>query len=205
MNNYEEEYDVPEEYYGTLNEAQLPRIVREFQKSASEVSHQNEIPAAVSFFTILGQLTKDFVQIPNGRNIEDSRIHFCWIQTSGTGKSTLWNFVGPVSKMTFDMINAKGTHPPLETNSQTEGVDAVMNRTFNTFGVTDYTDSVLIGGWTEKKEMEEDDNGVERWTGQMTPNRKAGLLEGSGLATGMNLNILVSSNNHNIKRRLLFI
>ena len=182
MNNYEEEYDVPEEYYGTLNEAQLPRIVREFQKSASEVSHQNEIPAAVSFFTILGQLTKDFVQIPNGRNIEDSRIHFCWIQTSGTGKSTLWNFVGPVSKMTFDMINAKGTHPPLETNSQTEGVEAVMNRTFNTFGVTDYTDSVLIGGWTEKKEMEEDENGVERWTGQMTPYRKAGLLEGSGLA-----------------------
>ena len=122
------------------------------------------------------------MQIPNGRNIEDSRIHFCWIQTSGTGKSTLWNFVGPVSKMTFDMINAKGTHPPLETNSQTEGVEAVMNRTFNTFGVTDYTDSVLIGGWTEKKEMEEDENGVERWTGQMTPYRKAGLLEGSGLA-----------------------
>ena len=48
MNNYEEEYDVPEEYYGTLNEAQLPRIVREFQKSASEVSQQND--TSRSFF-----------------------------------------------------------------------------------------------------------------------------------------------------------
>ncbi len=178
--------DIEEEYMDALEEnaiafsEALPAIVREFQASAVEVSHYNDIPAAISFFNILGQITKDFIRIPNGRSIEDSRVHFCWVQTSGTGKSTLWNFVGPVANKTFELINGKGTHPSLHTNSDNDFVDDIMARKFDTFGVTDYTDSVLIGNWGEQKVMETNpDTFEEKWTGEMEPKRNAGLLEGS--------------------------
>ena len=164
--NEEEYLDTIETNAGVFSEA-LPKVVREFQNSALEVSHGNGIPAAISFFTILGQICKDFITIPNGRNHEDTRIHFCWVQTSGTGKSTLWNFIGPISKGVFKKINDGNQHPPFLNPD-----NVPITRTFNTFGVTDYTDSVLIGGYVK----ETDDDGNVEWP------RKPGLLEGSGLA-----------------------
>ena len=162
----EEEYmEMLETNAGVFSEA-LPRIVREFQSSAVEVSHYNDIPAGICFFNVLGQIVKDFITIPNGRNHEDTRIHFCWVQTSGTGKSTMWNFVGPVAEKTFAMINSSNKHPPFVRNN------LPMNRIFNTFGVTDYTDSVLIGGYD--KEMNDDD--------EIEFVRRPGVLEGNGLA-----------------------
>lgn len=163
----EEDWEVVEETAKPLTE-DLPKIVAEFQADAAKVSHYNEIPAAMSFFTILGQVCKDFVTIPTGRNREDSRIHFCWIQTSGTGKSTLWNFVGPVASRTFERINATNNHPHLV--SPIDGL--IMPRRFDIFGVTDYTDSVLLG--TYNQEIDEE--------GEKSYERVAGLLEGSGLA-----------------------
>tara|TARA_R110001592_G_scaffold302364_1_gene574276 strand:- start:1755 stop:3221 length:1467 start_codon:yes stop_codon:yes gene_type:complete len=144
----------------------LPKIVKEFTKSAEEVSHRNGIPASICFFNLLGQVTKDFITIPNGRNHEDTRIHFCWIQTSGTGKSTLWNFIGPIANRTFKLINEANKHPPLLRDN------LPMNRIFNTFGVTDYTDSVLIGGYD--KNVDDD--------GEIEYERRPGVLEGNGLA-----------------------
>lgn len=166
--NYDEEkyMESLETNAGVFKEA-LPRVVKDFQKSAVEVSHYNDIPAGISFFTILGQIVKDFIIIPNGRNHEDSRVHFCWVQTSGTGKSTLWNFVGPVANKTFKKINELNSHPAFINK---DGIP--MTRTFNTFGVTDYTDSVLIGNYSK----DTDDDGETTWE------RKPGLLEGSGLA-----------------------
>jgi len=179
----EEEYIAAfEENAGVFSEA-LPAVVREFQKSAVEVSHYNDIPAAISFFTILGQITKDFIRIPNGRSIEDSRIHFCQIQTSGTGKSTLYNFVGPIARKTFEKVNEHQKHPSLVVPTDKGMKGEVMPRKFDIFSVTDYTDSVLIGGYSEQKEMEiDEDTFDEKWTGNMVPKRNAGLLEGSGLA-----------------------
>lgn len=162
----EEEYMAAfEENAGVFSEA-LPAIVREFQASAVEVSHYNDIPAGISFFTILGQICKDFIIIPNGRNHEDTRVHFCWVQTSGTGKSTLYNFVGPVANGVFKMINEYNRHPPFVKEN------IPMNRVFDTFGVTDYTDSVLIGGYD--KEVDDE--------GEIIYNRRPGVLEGNGLA-----------------------
>tara|TARA_R110002012_G_scaffold123379_3_gene273847 strand:- start:3073 stop:4617 length:1545 start_codon:yes stop_codon:yes gene_type:complete len=182
--NFEEEdeseyEDLLQENAGIFSEA-LPAIVRGFQKSAIEVSHYNEIPAGISFFNLLGQIVKDFVIIPNGRNHEDTRVHFCWVQTSGTGKSTLWNFVGPVSDRVFQKINSNGKHPPLLTVQ--DGLPMPMVRTFNTFGVTDYTDSVLIGGYEKVMQTERDNEGNERQTGLWESERRPGILEGSGLA-----------------------
>jgi len=163
--NEEEYMEAFETNAGVFSEA-LPKVVRDFQSSAVEVSHYNDIPAGISFFNILGQVVKDFITIPNGRNHEDTRIHFCWVQTSGTGKSTMWNFVGPVAEKTFGMINSANNHPPFVRNN------LPMNRIFNTFGVTDYTDSVLIGGYD--KEVDDD--------GEIEYQRRPGVLEGNGLA-----------------------
>jgi len=161
-----EEYDSFEEDAKILNQA-LPYVVREFKNSALEVSHSNPIPASISYFVMLGQICKDFIRIPNGRNIEDSRIHFCWVQTSGTGKSTLWNFVGKVANKTFEKINAIGKHPPYRNEN-----NLPMERIFNTFSVTDYTDSVLIGKYVK----DENEDGEVDWR------RRPGILEGNGLA-----------------------
>ena len=144
----------------------LPKVVREFQKDALEVSHMNDVPAAVSFFVLLGQIMKDFVAIPRGRNTEDTRIHFCWIQTSGTGKSTMWNFVSPISEGIFKRINLAGNNPNMVFD------DVSMPLPFNNFSVTDYTDATLIGGFN--KEL--DDEGNVEFI------RVPGQLEGSGLA-----------------------
>ena len=144
----DEDYDSFEEDARIVREA-LPYVVREFERSAVEVSHRNGIPASICYYTLVGQICKDFIRIPSGRNIEDSRIHFCWVQTSGTGKSTLWNFVGEVAKETFKLINQQNQHPPFIDSNGTP-----MTRTFDVFGVTDYTDSVLIGKYV--KDVDDD-------------------------------------------------
>jgi hypothetical protein len=178
-----EDVDEWENYEETLNmnaaafSEALPAVVREFQKSAIEVSHYNDIPAGISFFNILGQVVKDFVIIPNGRNHEDTRIHFCWVQTSGTGKSTLWNFVGPVANKTFELINKRGKHPPFLTTDE-NNLPMPMPRIFDTFGVTDYTDAVLIGGYESVQQKDEVGNLLPQWEQE----RRPGILEGNGLA-----------------------
>ena len=166
------------------NGKDLPAIVEEYVKAAVQVSNGNYIPASISFFTILGQIVKDFIHIPYGQGREDTRIHFCWIQTSGTGKSTLWNFVGPVANKTFKMINKRSNdeslkmaHPPLITNSAEPTVPKEMPRTFDIFGLTDYTDAVLIGGYSKEREGGEGDD-APTWTDKRNP----GKLEGNGLA-----------------------
>lgn len=171
----------PEEDYGLPP----PKLVSDFVESAIEVSNGNAIPASISFFTMLGQISKDFIVIPKGRNLLDSRIHFCWIQTSGTGKSTLWNFIKPVSEEVYKMIN-EGKHPARIGKDLLNADNEEMishPRTFDTFSLVDYTDAVLIGGWGEQKQMETDPDSLqEKWTGEMIPKRNAGMLEGSGIA-----------------------
>ena len=52
---------------------------------------------------MLGQLCKDMVAIPSGANIDDCRIQFLWLQTSGTGKSTLSNLVDCVFNVILNL------------------------------------------------------------------------------------------------------
>ena len=170
-NTIEEDLQVPE-----IMKEELPKIVQDWEKTALSVSHDNEIPAQVSFFVVLGQLVKDLIRIPNGPNTEDTRIHFCWIQTSGTGKSTLWNFVGPVVTKLHEKINTKERRP------NNEGIDEISDDDFTTvrtkqmkydmFDIVDYTDAALIGFY--KDILNED--GEQDWK------RYAGALEGNGLA-----------------------
>lgn len=111
----------------TSNKLTLPEIAQKFTEDAIQASNYNNVPSSLAFFTMLGQLCKDMVAIPSGVNKDDIRLHFLWLQTSGTGKSTLTNWFKPIVERTFTILNTD------------HGQD------FNIFDVTDYTDAALIG------------------------------------------------------------
>lgn len=140
----------------------LPAIVQKYTEDATKASNYNYVPSSLSFFVILGQICKDMIAIPSGVNIDDCRIQFAWLQTSGTGKSTLTNWYMPIVRETFKLINEKhGTQ-------------------YNIFDITDYTDAALIGSFEKREEEVVDENGQTRRISVDTP--IPGQLEGDGLA-----------------------
>ena len=145
----------------TKKDSVLPNIVEKYINSAAEVSMYNEIPAALSFFVLLGQISKDMVAIPFGRRVDDTRIQLIWMQTSGTGKSEMYNFFGPISNYVFTTLKEK------------HGVD------FDVFSVKDITDAALVGSFKTVKEAVEDENGQTRMIEVTEP--IPGALEGDGL------------------------
>ena len=137
------------------NLEEYPYLLREWIKSASEVSTKNEVPCALGFISLLSTICSDIVAVKFKRNVEDCRIHFCWIQTTGSGKSTLFNFLGPVLKGVYTRINA------IEATKEYDLVD-----------VKDFTTPALIGS---VKEDGRDDDGNTQYA------PIDGLLKGSGL------------------------
>ena len=67
-------------------------------KHFGNVSIDNDIPAMLSFFFIQGQLAVPYVRLPWGASHLDPRVHSFWIQSSRTGKSIAWEFVGDILK-----------------------------------------------------------------------------------------------------------
>jgi len=122
----------------------LPKIVEKWTADAVLASNYNDVPAAIAFFSVLGQLCKDMIAIPSNLNVDDTRIQFLWMQTSGTGKSTLTNWFLPVIRLTFETINEK------------HGTD------FDIFDITDYTDAALIGSYEKRREQVEGEDGQMR-------------------------------------------
>jgi hypothetical protein len=169
---YEFEDENLEEPVTEIKRENLPYAAQRWAKDCLNVSHGNDIPAEISFFVLLGQVVKDFIRIPNGTNTEDTRIHFCWIQTSGTGKSTIWNFLKPITDGVNERINGfEGTTQGAITIEE-EGRTMTVPK-YDIFSITEYTDAALIG-YYEK---------VEDVDGMPSPSiRHAGALEGSGLA-----------------------
>jgi len=149
----------------------LPSVVEDYVTSATQVSKYNNVPAALTFFTHLGQLCYPMVKIARGRSRDDTRIHFLWMQTSGTGKSELYNFYGPIVKMTYDMINATYADSPIEVNGE--------NVVFDVFDVKDITDSALIGSVDKEDQLVEQENGPPRR--EKVGVYKEGALHGSGV------------------------
>jgi hypothetical protein len=164
-NEYEDElfYSFIEDDVKTVsNRLTLPKIVEKWTADAVLASNYNDVPAAIAFFSILGQLCKDMIAIPSNLNVDDTRIQFLWMQTSGTGKSTLTNWFLPVLRLSFDTINGK------------HGTD------FNVFDITDYTDAALIGSYEKRREQVEDENGQVRTV--EVDVKIDGQLEGEGQA-----------------------
>jgi hypothetical protein len=140
----------------------LPAVAASYTADACLVSNYNYTPATLSFFGMVGQLVKDMIAIPSGYNVDDTRLQVLWLQTSGTGKSTLTNWYLPIIRKTFELINEKhGTN-------------------FDVFDITDYTDAALIGSFERRREEVEDEDGRTRQIEVDVP--ISGQLDGEGMA-----------------------
>jgi len=162
-----DDYDEDELYYGFIEEEQeevsnkleLPAFIREYVTSAVDVSKYNHVPAALTAFVLLGQLSKDMVCIVGGKRREDTRIPFLWMQTSGSGKTEMYNFFGPVARKTFEILQSRGNY-------------------FDIFDVKEITDAALIGSMKQEEQTIEGANGPERVYVDV---QIKGALEGDGL------------------------
>ncbi len=123
------------------NALTLPAVAMSYTADAVKASNYNYVPASLSFFTMVGQLCKDMIAIPSGVNTDDTRLQFLWMQTSGTGKSTLTNWYMPIIREAFRLINEK------------------HDTDFDLFDITDYTDAALIGSVDKERQEIVDDNG----------------------------------------------
>ena len=97
-----EEDNIEIERRGTVT---MPEVVIRWTDVVTQFSLHNTYPAQMAFFTTLGQILKDKLRVPVGRLSLDPRIHFCWIQTARSGKTTMFDFLSPVWERTFERIN----------------------------------------------------------------------------------------------------
>lgn len=140
----EEQQDLSEFFVdmGDISEQEkMPELVLTWTEVFGQVSRHNEFPAILAYFTMLGQLMKDFVRIPYGYTIEDTRIHVCWIQTARSGKSVLNDFLNEIGNLTWRELQLKH--------------DVV----FDTFDCVDFTDSALVSSYVEIKNPERGEEG----------------------------------------------
>ena len=118
---------------------ELPKNVIRWKEIVGEFSLYNDYAAIMSYYVSLGQILKDMVRIPIGRLSLDPRIHFCWIQTSRSGKTTMFDFLAPVWAETFELINK---HPTTK-DSPTTPLAGVKEFTLN--NPDSFTDQALLG------------------------------------------------------------
>ena len=107
---------------------ELPKLVKDYVNVAKEYSIENEFPATITFFMILGQILKDFYTIPVKAQRIDPRVHLAWFQTARTGKTAIWKMLEAICDMVFDKINDD-------------------DKKFNTFEIVEATDAALIGSF----------------------------------------------------------
>jgi len=107
---------------------ELPKLVKDYVDVAKEYSIENEFPATITFFMILGQILKDFYTIPVKAQRIDPRVHFAWFQTARTGKTAIWKMLEAICDMVFGKINDD-------------------DEKFNTFEIVEATDAALIGSF----------------------------------------------------------
>ena len=117
----------------------MPKDAIRWQKVVGEFSLYNEYPAIMSYFVTLGQVLKDKIRVPIGRISLDPRIHFCWIQTARSGKTTMFDFLSPVWDSSFKLMN---THP---TTNQPPRTPLKGVKEFNLQNPDSFTDQALLG------------------------------------------------------------
>jgi len=163
------------EYYDTVTEEwpiqeneiikqeELPKLVQDWVDTFLQVSRHNEFPAILSYFTMLGQVVKDLVQIPYGYVSEDTRIHVCWIQNARSGKSVLNDFLSEIANETWKLIE------------EYSGPDYDV---FTTFDVIEFTDAALVANY---KEIPNTNFGEREGEAETEWIEVKGAIEGNGL------------------------
>ena len=119
--------------------AKFPEDAIKWRDTVGEFSLHNEYPAIMSYFVTLGQICKDMVRIPVGRLSLDTRIHYCWIQDSRTGKTTMFDFLAPVWNTLFNNINQ---HPTTRRPARTPLIGV---KEFTLQNPDSFTDQALVG------------------------------------------------------------
>tara|TARA_R110002167_G_scaffold238865_1_gene443992 strand:+ start:1443 stop:3212 length:1770 start_codon:yes stop_codon:yes gene_type:complete len=149
VSEYEIDYDYDDEHLDIseeeIREKRLPEVVLNFEKVATEYSRGNNVPAIVSFYSILGDLVKYFTIIPFAKTGQDTRIHCLWIQTARTGKSTLikYVFLPIIEKLKKELVNDKYSN-----------IDIME--------INSYTVAGLAGSYRENKDYEVYEKNPER-------------------------------------------
>tara|TARA_R110002012_G_scaffold320774_1_gene545484 strand:- start:875 stop:2440 length:1566 start_codon:yes stop_codon:yes gene_type:complete len=145
MNEYEYNDEILDREEKEVKEVDLPAIVRNWEKVATGYSRYNNIPAIIGFYSLLGDLAKNMVEIPFGPTSVDTRIHFCWIQTARTGKTTLIMYVlNPV---------AKEIYKELEDDPYVKS---------EVLSFADYTTAALVGTYFENKKYIDDEEKIQK-------------------------------------------
>lgn len=145
MNEYDYDDEILDREQEEVREIDLPAIVRNWEKVATSYSRYNNIPAIIGFYSLLGDLAKNMVEVPFGPTSTDTRVHFCWIQTARTGKTTLLSYVlNPVAKEIFKELE---DDPDIESK--------VLN-------FADYTTAALVGTYYENKKFVEDPEKIQK-------------------------------------------
>ena len=145
MNEYDYDDEILDREQEEVREIDLPAVVRNWEKVATSYSRYNNIPAIIGFYSLLGDLAKNMVEIPFGPTSTDTRVHFCWIQTARTGKTTLISYVlNPVAKEVFKEL---------------EDDPYVDSKVLN---FADYTTAALVGTYFENKKFIEDPEKIQQ-------------------------------------------
>lgn len=125
---------------------ELPKATQDWVKGVTKYSVYNDYPAAMSYFVTLGQILKDCVRVAVLGTPLDTRIHFCWIQTARTGKTTMFDFLQPTWEHLFTRINEYPMSPVFEeiTNKRPRGPLTDVNK-FTLENPDAFTDQALVG------------------------------------------------------------
>ena len=116
---------------------ELPKDVIRWTEIVGEFSLYNDYSAKMAYFVSMGQILKDVIRVPIGRLALDPRIHYCWIQTSRSGKTTMFDFLSPVWEATFKLVNQ---HPVRNQELPLKGV-----KEFTLNNPDSFTDQSLLG------------------------------------------------------------
>ena len=182
-NEIDEEGGVREEEYP------LPDIIQKWIDVGANYSKYNEFPLQMCYFNIMGQVVKDFIQIPQGSNRKDSRLHFIWLQTARTGKSAVWAYMNATLTGVYKKINKVRLDDKHKEFKELKENDI--------FDISVYTSAALIGTFIENDKfahisnddiicntLQEDESNVCNCEGPNNPRKLfiPGALDGSGIA-----------------------
>lgn len=134
-----ESLDVNEFDTERIEKTELPACVIRWEEVVTEFSLYNNYPAIMSFYVTLGQVLKDMVRVPIGRLALDPRIHYTWVQTARSGKTTMFDFLSPVWARLFQLLNEH----PLTRDPPRGPLTDVKEFTLNNPDA--FTDQALLG------------------------------------------------------------
>jgi len=122
-------------------------IIERYVERWNLTSFNNEMPAILSYFYVMGQTVVDYIRVPIWGSYLDPRVHVFWIQPTRTGKTIAWDFIG-------DLLDAAGVEKAMYSSGSDAGLIGTISKNSDGDLVTQH--GILRG----KKAMLFDEGGV---------------------------------------------